>query len=144
MSHARWLTTANRILRLYVATSNPHGPLILLAEFVMKVYARVWFCIKTKPSCKYGGLHVWETINFSRYLDDSLRQIIDPVIQRNAFFAHPENMLLCMLVDDGRHVRELGLRRILKDNKAKLSFTVRQLEIPALNVDASDYTELID
>jgi hypothetical protein len=65
MSHARWLTTANRILRLYISTSQPSDELILLAEFVVKVYARIWFAIKTRPSCKNGALHVWEMISFS-------------------------------------------------------------------------------
>ena len=84
----------------------------LLAEFVVKVYARIWFCIKTKPSCRYGGLHVWQMIHFSRYLCDSLKAVLDPVIQRNAYFAHSDNLLLCMIADERPHVGELVLRRI--------------------------------
>jgi hypothetical protein len=32
----------------------------------------VLLCIKTKQSCKYGALHVWDMIHFSRYLNNSL------------------------------------------------------------------------
>ena len=100
LSHARWLTTANRILRLYISTENPSEELLLLTEYTLKVYARVWFSIKMKPSCKYGGLHVLELVHFSRYLDGSIKKILDPVIQRNAYFAHPDNLLLCMVSDE--------------------------------------------
>ena len=41
MSHARWLTTANRLLRLYAGTPDPTENLITLAEFILKVYALV-------------------------------------------------------------------------------------------------------
>ena len=45
MSHARWSTKANRILQLYISTSNPSNELKLLAEYCVKVYAPVWFQI---------------------------------------------------------------------------------------------------
>lgn len=41
MAHSRWLTTANRILRLYVGTENPSPNLKTLTEFILKVYARM-------------------------------------------------------------------------------------------------------
>ena len=144
MSHARWLTTANRVLRLYVATLNPTAELKQLSEFVIKVYARVWFCIKTKPSCKYGGVHVWQMIQFSRYLTDPLKQVIDPVIQRNAYFAHPENLLLCIIADERTHMRELGLKRILKAKQDKAKSSVRYFKVPTLTFDSSDCIELFN
>ena len=52
MSHARWLTKANRILRLYISTSNPSNELKLIAEYCVKVYASIRFQIKTNPTCK--------------------------------------------------------------------------------------------
>lgn len=45
MSHARWLTRANRVLRLYISTSNPSDKLVTLATYVVKVYAPTWFHI---------------------------------------------------------------------------------------------------
>jgi len=30
-------------------------------------------------------------INKSRYLREDLKDVIDPIIQRNVFYAHPEN-----------------------------------------------------
>ncbi|CAH1098830.1 unnamed protein product [Psylliodes chrysocephalus] len=46
LNHSRWLTTANIILLLYVASENSSEELLILATFVMKVYAPMWFVIK--------------------------------------------------------------------------------------------------
>ena len=136
MSHARWLTTANRILRLYVATEEPSFELKLLAEYVIKVYASTWFLIKYKSACKYEPQHLFHLIQSSRYLQTKFKNIIDKVIQRNAYFAHAENVLIGMLANDRKHIRELALRRIL--NCRTLKCEVRDF------FEASDYTELIN
>ncbi|KAL4718111.1 hypothetical protein ACJJTC_005692 [Scirpophaga incertulas] len=114
LSHARWLTRANRLLRLYVATENPTSALVTLTTFIVKVYAPSWFAIKSKPSCKDGSRHLFNIIYSSRYLPDDLKGIVDTVIQRNAYFAHAENVLLAMITDERKHIRELAARRILK------------------------------
>lgn len=114
IAHSRWLTLANRVLRLYVATENPTENLKTLAEYIVKVYAPVWFNIKLKPSCTYGSKHLFNLISYSRYLSDDLKNVIDPIIQRNGYFAAPENLRLSMLCDERKIQRELGLRRVLK------------------------------
>ncbi|GBM24542.1 hypothetical protein AVEN_217122-1 [Araneus ventricosus] len=66
---ARWLTTANRILRLYISTSNQ---LIILVVFTLRVYAPSWFRIKVHHSIKDGtscGIS-------SAHLDTCLRSIV--------------------------------------------------------------------
>lgn len=108
--HSRWLTTGNRILRLYMASDRPSENLVILTTFVSKVYAPMWFHIKSEPSCVNGSKHVCHLIVLSRYLPEELRDKIDPVIQRNGFFGHPENILLCMLYDSRQEIRKLSLR----------------------------------
>src|ERR1043165_5375508 len=97
--HSRWLTMANRVLRLCVATNNPSDNLQTLVVYVMKVYAPIWFHVKTKPLCSDGARHLWRLIKYTRYLSPELRKIVDPVIQRNGFFGHSENILLAMIMD---------------------------------------------
>lgn len=143
MSHARWLTRANRILRLYIATSDPSVKLVTLATYVVKVYAPTWFHIKSHPSCKDGGRHLWQLISRSRYLTTEFKSIIDPVIQRNSYFAHPENLLLAMLSDSEKHIRELALRRILKARREQ-SQDLRLFHVPELNMNAEVYYDLIN
>ena len=83
MCHSRWLTTANRLLRLYVSTDNPSDNLLVLVTYLIKVYAPVWFQIKTRPACCEGSRHLWKMIKYSRYLGKQFRDIVDAVIQRN-------------------------------------------------------------
>jgi len=40
---SRWVTLANRILRLYTASENPSETLKITSEFIMKAYASMWF-----------------------------------------------------------------------------------------------------
>jgi len=146
LSHSRWLTTANRILRLYVATdqsSTTFKNLLILAEFVVKVYAPMWFIIKSGHSCTEGARHIWKMAHLSRYLSDDLKAVVYPVIQRNGFFAHPENMLLAMLADEREHIRELAVRRIRKAREIPPALNPREFTVPKLLLNADDYTQFI-
>ncbi|GBN84560.1 hypothetical protein AVEN_114115-1 [Araneus ventricosus] len=70
---------------------------------------------------------------------------IDPVMQRNAFFAHTETVLLAMLVDERERIRELGYRRILKAKQiVPKKKTVRNFVPPKINFKASHYIEIIN
>jgi len=142
LSHARWLTTANRLLRLYISTTTPTENLVTLVTYVLKVYAPVWFSIKANSSCKDGARHVWQTIHNSRYLSDKLKAVVDPVIERNGYFAHPENLLLCMLSDERKTIRQLAMRRILRARSEQ--YGLRLFTVPKLNFAAKDYIDLID
>ena len=145
LSHARWLTTASRILRLYISSPTPSLKLKQIAEFVMKVYTPNWFNIKSEHSLKDGAKHVWNTISRSRYLCQELKDVVNGVISRNSFFAHPENILLCMLKDERPHIRELAARRIIKCRESSSDIKcVRVFLPPKLNFEAADYTEMID
>ena len=97
--HARWLTKAIRILRLYVATPTPSSNVSELTTFVCKVYAPIWFSIKLAESCVDGPKHLLKMIRYSSYLPLHLKNIVYEVIQRNAYFAHQENVLLAMMTD---------------------------------------------
>jgi hypothetical protein len=141
--HSRWLTTANRILRLYVGTETPSTTLVILTEYVLRVYAPVWFTIKLEPQCYKGAKHFWLMVSLSRFLPDDARAVVDKCIQRNGFFAHPENVLLTMVVDERKEIRELAARRIklARQSKAK---DIRKFVLPALNMEATEYHCLLD
>lgn len=143
MAHSRWLTSANRILRLYVSTINPSKNLQLLVNYVVKVYAPIWFSIKQRPPFKDGTKHIFQLIVYSLFLPENFRSVIDSVIERNALFAHPENLLVSMLFDDRDHIRYLALRRIMKAREAKNKTERRIFKPPKINFSARDYTEII-
>ncbi|KAK3920111.1 DNA-directed RNA polymerase subunit beta' [Frankliniella fusca] len=148
LSHSRWLTCANRILRLYISTYRPNTKLQTLVTFILKVYAPMWFAIKANPSCIDGTLHLWNYIVKSRYLPSKQRDVVDTVIQTNAFFAHHENILLTMLGDEQKCLRELAVRRVTNARAralgAAISDSPRQFIVPKINFQAKQYCDIID
>ena len=143
MSHSRWLTTASRILRLYVSTSEPSDTFVALTTFVMKLYVPMWFHIKTNYLAVDGAKNVHKTLVMFNKLPGATQKIIKPSIQRNAFFAHPENIIITMLQDDRDYIRELGWRRI-KKARGNGRGKVRQFRIPKLDFSSGDSTNMID
>ncbi|RVE41638.1 hypothetical protein evm_013716 [Chilo suppressalis] len=83
-------------------------------------------------------------VNTEKYLPETLKKIIDPVIQRNGYFAHPEGILLAMITDDKKHVRKLVARRILKARSIAQSPTPRLFEVPLIDFNAYTYIDLIN
>nr|CAI5819687.1 unnamed protein product [Callosobruchus analis] len=61
------------------------------------------FVLKCNSSCKNGSQSLLELTKRSRYLSLNLENITDSVVQRNGYFAHPENILLTMLCDNRKH-----------------------------------------
>ncbi|GBM26351.1 hypothetical protein AVEN_239351-1 [Araneus ventricosus] len=139
---ARWLTTANRILKLYLSTSNPSNEFITLVVFVLSFYALSRFRINVHHSIKHGARHLWHFISSSRYLPKKYRDIIEPVISSNAYFATPGNMLLVMLTDQRCLIRTLAAGRIIKAREIGPDGNcVRRFVIPAVNFRATDYVD---
>ncbi|CAH0560405.1 unnamed protein product [Brassicogethes aeneus] len=116
LAHSRWVTTANRVLRLYVSTEYPSESLKLITNFIMKLYAPMWFKIKTKPLLQDGARHIWDMIKISRQFPEAVRNIIDKIIEGNSYFAHPENLLVAMLTDPEKNIRELAVRENAVDD----------------------------
>lgn len=62
------------------------------------------------------------------------------------FFVHPYNILLSVLVDEMKGIRELDARRNKLDRQKaceKGTDYIRIFEIPTLNIGASDYYDLV-
>lgn len=114
MAQSRWLTTANRILRYYVASPLPSSELLSIVRYIMFVYAPVWFALKRHPNCTEGARHYWKLVHLSRSMEKNCLQAINPTLARNAYFAHPENILISMVTDEDKNVRTLGWQRILE------------------------------
>lgn len=119
MAHSRWVTTANRILRLYVSTTIPSEGLKLITNYVVKVYAPSWFNIKKNHQAIHGPRLIHDMIRMCSFLPSEYKKLAFEVIQRNSYFAHSENILLAMLEDSRSFVRELALRRIIKARRCK-------------------------
>ena len=76
--------------------------------------------------------------------EDKVFRVVRDSVQRNAFFAFPDNILGCMLADSQKSVREKALNtikeiRLNKPKKFDLDRTV-----PTLEWNAEDYSSMID
>lgn len=145
ISLARWTTTANRVLRLYVSDSNPSATLRTITEFIMTVYAPMIFQLKYKSSITYGSIHLARMIRSCRFLPPDFLQEVQKSIQHNAFFAHPEHVTLAMLNDDNETVRRKGWLSIYAARETKtMDDPIRKFKIPKINFDCVDYKDIID
>ncbi|GBL98861.1 hypothetical protein AVEN_165698-1 [Araneus ventricosus] len=70
-------------------------------------------------------------------LQTELKAQVDPVIQRNSYFDHPENLLIAMLTDSELHIVILKARGIQENG-------FRLFQLPTVKFVASSYTDLID
>lgn len=150
MSHSRWTTTANCVCRVFIATEKPSKGLKILVQYILQVYAPLSLQIKRRPSCVSGALHVHSLIKLSRFLiplvPSNTMKAFDKCIHRNAYFAHPENILLAMCDDDREPIRALAYRRICNARETLLEAPfvgIREYKIPLLSYSSTDYVDLI-
>lgn len=144
VSHSRWITRASRLLRVYVATDNPSDNLKVLARYIIKVYVPMYFNVKYFNSAVYGSALLGKFIQWTQYLPDNLRNIVNRVIQNNSYFAHSENVLLSMLFDDRKDIRKLALQKILKCRDECETSGLRVYVKPTINFDCTDYVHMIN
>ena len=108
LNNARWLTKANRILRLYKPTSKQSEPLCKVVSFIVNVYAPSWFHIKQHSSCLHGSKNFFHLMKLCYELDPDDWKIVRPVLENNNYFAHPENILLAAMGDENDEIRNFG------------------------------------
>lgn len=150
--HSRWLTTASRILRLYVSTAQTesfYDSLSILATFIIRCYAPMWFIIKSRPNIDQGSKHFFELIRRSRYLPVPLRKVIDKVLETNFFFAHSESVLLSMLGDEekkGEAIKMIELIRQVPKKDGIRSFRKPkfQFELISSETPLTEFPSMID
>lgn len=141
--HARWLTRANRILRLYISNSKPSQNLCDLVNIIIKCYVPGWFRIKSHPKATDGAPNFWYISQLVKNVNKKYRSTLESVLQNNSYFATSENILLSMIVDERKHIRSLAADRILKSRNS--TFELRNFKLPTtFKIEASDYSEMIN
>ena len=105
----------------------------------------MWFQIKRNHTISQAPLHVFDTLLKCQKLPSQVRKIEIPVIQRNAFGAHHELILVAIVSSINLNHNELAWRRILRSREQSVSDgRIRQLRVPKLNINANSYIDLID
>ena len=151
ISHARWLTTANRFLRLWVSKHNFKGKdlknLEMIVEFIVAVYYPMWFEAKIKHHLSNGPYLVLKQMNLiNHYTKPAVKRIVLPYVNSSAWFAHPEHILLAMLASEDEEERHFAVRKIMqiRGEQDQGDNGIRTFKVPALNWSASKIGNLID
>lgn len=140
---SRWLTTAARILRLYVTKPVASENLKKLAFFVMKVYAPFWFLVKSQPQAIHGSRHLFKYIQWTRNLPADMQETVNRSVQINGFFAHKENIVLSMITDDCKLVRKEGYEIIFK-SRSRPDSEIRKFTVPRINFNCESFKNMVD
>ena len=53
-----------------------------------------------------GSKNLYKGIEYSRSLPGEIKKIVLPVIQRNGYFGYPENILVSMISDERKIIRQ--------------------------------------
>ena len=110
------------------------------------VYTVMWFRLKQKGSIGEAPRHLYGQIKLTEHLSLEVKRIARKNHSRNAYWAHPECLLLSMLTDSDEQVRTTAVEKILsiRGDQEYGENSTRKFIIPKLNFKASDYTDLID
>ena len=102
----------------------------------------MWFSIKAHPRFTNGAGHVFRTMQLIRLQPKEAQGVTRKAVQNNAYFAHPENLLAGMLVDNRKPIREKAVDKILAARK-RWSHQSRVFRVPPLNWEAESYDEIV-
>ncbi|XP_065677066.1 uncharacterized protein LOC105847823 isoform X3 [Hydra vulgaris] len=149
--HARWLTTAVRILALYTRTINPSKELKIFVENIQTVYTPMWFNIKKSKSFTEGPKLIFQFIQRILRLDTEVQNITLPIIYRNSFCLQPENFIAALLYSEEQVYRTIAVVKILetrktliKDPKNGLKDGIRVNAIPIIDCRCKNWSKLIN
>ena len=147
LNHSRWLTRANRVLRLYVSSQNPPPSLSRMVFIILNGYAFNWFLIKKNDGFLNGSKSFFEMVRgYQEILTLDEQDIIEPVLSRNNFFGNPENVLISMLYDNSKSIRKKAVAAILEawERANESNNDLRKFVTHPINMKASSYVELVD
>ena len=149
INHARWLTTGQALLMLWVREHNLHGETLkkfeLIVNFLVQSYFKLYFDIKVKNSLVYGPIHVLTSLRIFRTQPKEVQDAIKDTIIRGAYHAHSENLILSLLSSNVEEDRVFAIKKILeiRGDFTRGNDSARDRITPTLNFEANSLRELI-
>ena len=109
---SRWNTLWSRLCRLYTGTPNPSYQLRRIIHIIIKFSAPMWFIIKCNPLATQGSVNTYKAMKLLKHLNPAEKAVAKKAVQRNAFFAHSDQLLLAMCADKDEEVRRKAVKLI--------------------------------
>ena len=160
LNHSRWLTTGMRCLLLYASDhglSRKHtNTLRLLATWVTQVYFPMYFGIKVLHHIQYGSCHVVTLFRLWRQQDPKVQTATKAYLPAQAWWAHPEPLLVALLASPVQADREFGIKQVRHIRSISCptheltpeqlgSVGLREYTVPkTVNLQATSLQDLID
>ena len=150
ISHSRWLTLCERILLLYLKKNKLKGKnkknLLVLVKFLMTNYVPMWFTFKQHSKITDAPKHLYTQTQLLKHLQEPVLSIARDNIARNAYWAHPEVLLLSMLADEKKSIRSKAVDRILclRGGADHGDDQLRLYEVPEIQFNARSFDMMID
>ena len=143
---SRWLTTGIRILCLYTRTKRPSKGLIRLVKVLLNLYFPGWFRYRHHSHIQDGSKNFHYLIELVSDLPEAEdRETAHVVLNRNSFWAHPENIVISMMGDEDKEVRREAVNWV---KRARQEFDPanhpRQFFPPTVDFTATSYTKMVD
>ena len=140
LGYARWLTTANRILRIYVTFENPSTYLKILCYYIINVYARTWYSVKSRPPFYQAPIHIRNMINNAKIINYTcIINILFKVVNYNSYALHSKNIICAMLTDTRNEVRFRAVKIIMRCRYINNNNNARIFIKPKINFNANSY-----
>jgi len=146
LCNSRWLTKANRILRLYMSKEHVSKELYRITRFILNVYAPSWFHVKQHPSCVDGAKNFFFLMKRCYELGPEDWNIVEPVLQNNTYFAHPESIILAGVTDVDEDNRKFARAKLIEARLHLVRNDIRVFDksLVKLNFTALSYIDMID
>lgn len=148
-SHARWLTTGQRLVFLWTRKHSLTGSnlkvLEMLVRFCIQWYFKLYFDIKVKHFIVDAPYHILTSLRILKTQPKKVRDSVSFYIRTGAWYAHSECVLLSLLASPVPADRKFAVNQILKV-RGKEEFgdtSVRVRITPKLNLSAISLVKLI-
>ena len=150
ISHARWLTTANRMMSLYVRKNGLKGKekkdLSLIVRHIVLCYYVLWFRIKIQYSILAAPGHVFAEMKIVRdILPKAIQDVVMRKVNDGAWYAHSEHLLLHLLSSEEEEQRRFAVCKIV-EIRGEAQFgdkSVRPFRVPTLNWSTKKVEDMI-
>ena len=115
-------------------------------KFLMTNYVPMWFACKQHIRITEGPKHLYKQTQLTKFLQEPVLTIARGNISKNAYWAHPEVLLLAMLADQKETICSKAVDKILslRGGSDHGDDQPRLYEVPVLKFNAKSYTEMID
>ena len=111
---SRWNTLWSRVLRVHLATAQLCNQLQRIANMVVKFSVPMWFQIKRHSYMTNGPHNTFVCLQLLKHLNETKINIVKEAVQRNAFFAHQDQLLFAICTDRDETVRREAVNKIRK------------------------------